>query len=494
MSETVSNEKETSEQKQIGVVTRRMFGRRQIFTDVEAIKADNVAAVVRQAYATHSFNRSEIEYLYKYYKGDQPILSRVKEIRPEINNKIVENRALSIVDFRVGYTVGNPVQYISSVSDDSVSEAIAKLNDMMRIRGKASKDKELVTWQMIAGTAYRMVIASENPADKVPFKLYSLDPRNAFVIYRNDYTKEPLAGVTYTVDMNQNVTFYVYTKDREYVIRADKVEQDKANNVGLIPIIEYPLNLGRLGAFETVLGLLDALNNLDSNSLDSVEQFVQSLMVVYNANFDESVTANSIREAGMVILKSVGDAKADIKVISEVLNQSETQIFKDKLIHAINEIVGMPSQGSGSTSDSSNNKAAEMKNGWASAETRAKDFEAEFKEPEQRTLELVSVLCRSLSELEFDADDVDIKFTRRNYDSLLEKSQTLVTLLNAPNVHPQCAYEASGLFIDTQEAYNMGIAWQEEKERKATKNVNVPDNNVGNTEEEVSDGEDIVTD
>lgn len=481
MGETISNEetiKQEEANRQIDV-SHRLFGRRQIFTDAEAITADNVGAVLTQAYVTHCLNRSEIEYLYRYYKGDQPILYRLKEVRPEINNTIVENRALSIVDFRVGYTVGNPIQYISSVSDDKVSEAVAKLNDMMRIRGKASKDKELVTWQMIAGTAYRMVLASENPLDKVPFKLYTLDPRNAFVIYKNDFTKEPLAGVTYTEDVNRNVTFYVYTRNRIFTVRGGKVEREDRNYSGMIHIVEYPLNLGRLGAFEIVLGLLDALNDLDSNCLDSIEQFVQSLMVVYNANFDEGVTANSIREAGMVILKSVGEAKADIKVISEVLNQSETQVLKDKLIHAIHEIVGLPSQGGGSTSDSSNNKAAEMKNGWASAETRAKDFEAEFKEPEQRTLELVSYICRVLSDLDFDADDIDVKFTRRNYDSLLEKSQTLATLLNCKNVHPQCAYEASGLFIDTQEAYNMGVAWQEEQDAK------------GVTEEEVGNGEDI---
>jgi len=43
-----------------------------------------------------------------------------------------------------------------------------------------------------------------------------------------------------------------------------------------IPIIEYPANKARLGAFEIVLPLLDAINNVESNRMDGVEQFIQA--------------------------------------------------------------------------------------------------------------------------------------------------------------------------------------------------------------------------
>lgn len=443
------------------------FGREQIFTDAEYIDSSNVVNIIRQAYITHQRNRNDIEYLYKYYKGNQPVLNRIKEVRPEILNKIVENRANAIVSFRVGYTVGKPIQYISSVGSNEASEAVAKLNDMMRVAGKAAKDKQLVEWQMICGTGYRIILPN---IGRIPFKIHTLDPRNTFIVYRNDYAREPLCGVYYTIDENGNVTFNVYT-DREYFkIRSEVIVSSEPLNLSGIPIIEYPLNMSRLGAFEVVLPMLDMVNDIDSNAIDSIEQFVQSLLVVYNAELDDGVTANTIRERGMVMLKSVGDVKADIKVITEVLNQSDTQNFKAAVIQAINEIVGMPSQGNGATGDSSNNGAVVLKNGWQGAETRAEDFEAMFKEPEQRMLEMVSYICDMVGNFKFNSDEIDIKFTRRNYESLLEKSQTLITLLNSPYVHPQCAYEASGLFVDTQEAYNLGLAFENEK-AKATEVV-----------------------
>lgn len=440
-------------------------GRREITTSISTVDGANVTKMLQDAFVKHLANRSDIEYLYKYYKGEQPVLWREKEIRPEICNRIVENRANQIVTFRVGYTVGKPVQYISSVGDDDTSDKVARLNDMMRIAGKATKDKLLMEWQLICGTGYRMVLPKERANAKIPFDLFTVDPRQAFVVYRNDIGHTPLAGVYYTVDDEQNYTFHVYTDDRYFRVegwQSGKVAEETVNKLGMIPLVEYPLNMARIGAFEVVLPLLDALNNLESNNLDSVEQFVQSLLIAINCEFGDDVTANMIREAGMVSLKSVGENKADLKVISESLDQTQTQTLKQSILDAIYEIAGIPSQANGRTSDSSNNGAVILKNGWQGAETRAQDYEQMFREPEQKVLELVSLICWQLSDLNFSAEDVDPKFTRRNYEDLLSKSQTLVSMLGNDKIHPQCAYEASGLFVDTQEAYNMGMEWYEQ--------------------------------
>lgn len=447
-----------------------LFGRTMILSGEEAITDGNVVEVVSDAYMKHLVNRNQIEYLYNYYKGKQPILARKKEVRPEICNHVVENRANAIVTFRVGYTVGKPVQYISSVSDDKVSQDIATLNDLMRVAGKASKDKQLVEWQMICGTGYRLVLPNERRNPKVPFELYTVDPRDAFVIYKNDIGKTPLAGVYYTTDEEQNITFHIYTEGHYYEVfgwQEGILVKSEGLRLPSIPIIEYPLNTARLGSFEVCLPLLDELNNLESNRIDSVEQFVQSLLVATNCDFGEDVTANQIREAGMVVLRSIGENKADIKVISETLNQDQTQTLKESILQAIYEIAGIPVQGNGKSNDSSNNVAVVLKNGWQGAETRAQDFEQEFKGPEQRTLELVTDICRMLSDLDLDPNNIEPKFTRRNYEDLLVKSQTLVTMLTQNKIHPQCAYEASGLFLDTQEAYNMGMDWYEKETERA---------------------------
>ena len=76
-------------------------GRREIFTDFENITRENIGKVMTEAFEVHRINAVEINYLQEYEKGVQPILRRVKEIRPEINFKAVENHAAEITAFKV---------------------------------------------------------------------------------------------------------------------------------------------------------------------------------------------------------------------------------------------------------------------------------------------------------------------------------------------------------------------------------------------------------
>lgn len=132
-----------------------LFGRREILTAVETITKENVVQVLTKALVVHRMNASEIDYLYHYMRGEQPILSRTKQVRPEINNKIVENHAAEITQFTSGYFLGEPVTYIRRGERESASKGIAMLNDMMFFANKSSHDKKMATWMAIAGVGYR---------------------------------------------------------------------------------------------------------------------------------------------------------------------------------------------------------------------------------------------------------------------------------------------------------------------------------------------------
>lgn len=461
---------ENNETSNLSMTSRDLFGRRIIFSTEPEITDANVCAVVEQAYLDHLVNRNEIQYLWDYYKGKQPSLYRKRQYRNELTQRICENRANEIVSFKVGYVAGKPLTYISSTDGNDVSDKVKKLNDQMRIIGKATKDKELIEWCNVGGLGYRYVVQNLNPLLRVPFNLYTLDPRNTFVIRRNDFSRKVIAGVNYVTGRDGNITFTVYTETAVYTIVHDSGKASKERNMfGVIPIIEYQNNSARQGSFEIVLTLLDAINEFDCARNEAVQQFVQSLMVLYNCQVDDDTTADRIREAGMIMLKSTGDSKADIKILAEQLDQAQNQTLKDDMYNAVLQIVGVPSQNAAGTSDSSNNGAVILRNGWEGAETRAEAFETMFQLPEQEMLMVVSILCRGIADMDFDPSDIEVKFTRRNYENILSKSQTLVTMLTNDKVHPQKAYEASGLFVDTEEAYQMGMKWYKEQKAEAQK-------------------------
>lgn len=448
---------------------RTMCGRKVILTDVQTIDETNVVSVLRKALVTHLSNKMDIEYLWKYYKGRQPILDRVKDVRPEIMNRVVVNRANEIVSFKVGYLMGEPVQYVSRDDDQTVSENISKLNSYMLSEDKPTKDKELAEWQHIAGTAYRFVLPDSEAGvdpDEAPFEIYTLDPRFSFVVRYNDLGRPVVMGVKYVERENGVRVFGCYTDDHYYEIDSSWAILKSEEQIFGIPIIEYPLNNARLGAFEVVLPLLDAINNVDSNRLDGVEQFIQALMLFHNVDISSPDFAN-LRAEGAIKYRDIDQTlKAEVKYLTAELNQTQTQTLVDHLYDTVLTICGMPNRNGGS-STSDTGSAVIMRDGWSSAEARAKDTELMFKLSEKEFLKKVLRVCNDLSDLELKLSSVEIRFTRRNYENIGEKANVLTTLLNNSKIAPQLAFIHCGMFSDPQLAYRMSEEYAKEQEKKA---------------------------
>lgn len=443
-------------------------GRRMILTDETEVNIGNVVQILRKALPYHWKNRSEISYLWSYYKGRQPILNRVKEVRPEITNKIVENRANEIVSFKSGYLMGEPLQYVSRGNAENIADAINQLNEFVFAEEKPAKDKELADWFHICGTSFRMVLPDEMAGedDESPFEIYTLDPRNTFVVYNNGLGNKPILGVKYVVDENGVVHYSCYSDHEYFEIVESKVVSYDTHILGEIPIIEYPLNMARIGAFELVIPLLDAINLTDSNRLDGVEQFIQALMLFHNVDIS-SEDFDELRERGAIKFKDIDpQLKAEINYLVSNLNQGETQTLVDHMYQTVLTICGMPNRNGGS-STSDTGSAVIMRDGWSAAEARAKDSELMFKKSERIFLKVVLNICRTLADMDLKVCNVEIRFTRRNYENILQKAQVLDLMLKNNKIHPRLAFEHCGLFVDSDLAYTLSAEYAEEQEQKA---------------------------
>lgn len=454
------------------MVTREMYGRRMITTDATSIDDSNVVAELDKAINKHIFNRNEIQYLWDYYRGKQPILSRKKQVRPEICNRIVENRANEIVSFKVGYVWGEPIQYIGRNGDEIVSKGISQLNEMMFSENKASQDKELGEWMMICGTGFRLILPDTSlDIDDAPFEMYTLDPRDTFVVYSNEVGNKPILGVKYCTDEFGASTYSVYSDNHFWKIKDGKVLESKAHSLGMIPIFEYPANNARLGAFEIVLSLLDSINNVASNRMDSVEQFVQAFIKFINCDISEN-DFTALKDLGAIKVKSADGQSADVDIVTNELNQGQIQTLVDDMYQTVLTICGMPNRNGGS-STSDTGQAVLLRDGWSLAESRAKDVELMFKKSEQNVLRLVLKICHDsegtpeeISSLRL--KDIALRFTRRNYEAIQSKSQVLTTMLQQAKIHPRLAFEHCGMFTDPEDAYRISQKYYDEVMAKAT--------------------------
>lgn len=462
----------------------RIFnGRKPVLVAPMAITRDNVVTVLEQAKVVQMHNQSDCCYLHSYFLGDQPIKSKVNLTRPEINHVVVENRAYQITKDRTDALAGEPITYSAHGNNgakhgeksdiDAVSHMVQRLNDACTAADKHACDLELVQWMCECGVGYRLILPTQEVEKgddaEQPFKVVALDPRSTFVVYTNTVSRDPLYAVTEVVELvdgaNSTVST-VYTADRQFTIRDGKVESEKVNPLGAVPIIEYQANPERMGVFEAVLSLFDAINSVESNRVDGVEQFVQSLLVLENVDID-SDEFEELKRLGCIKVTSTDSMKANIQLLTAELNQDQTQTLVDALYKTALSICGMPFNTGGSASTSDTGAAVTMRDGWSNSESRCKETETFFKRSELRFLRIANyIMAQTYSDYSLKASDVEIKFTRRNYEAIQSKTQVLTTLLGCGKVHPRLAFEYSGMFPDPEAAYDQSSQYVEEQAKK----------------------------
>lgn len=428
------------------------YGRRQILTDAKEVSDKNILEVLVRAAGVHEQNRQDIEFLYGYYCGKQNILLRKKEVRPEINNKIVENHAAEIVNFKTGFTFGEPVQYVyrgkdvengsENVGDD---EGIAYLNRLMDEEDKASKDRELAEWFYICGVGYRMTLLEQNR-----LHIYVCDPRNTFVVYSNDYKKEPMLACTFSEGQNGKKLYSVWSKNHYWVVEnLNRITESRDFATG-IPIVEYRLTPTRQGCFETVLPLIDALNSMASNRMDGVEQLIQSFIWFNNCEVDDE-QFQALREKGGICTKSSNNMPANIQLLQTTLDQQQSQTFVDYIYERMLTIAAVPDRKA--SAGGNTGQALVIGQGWTMAESAAKSMEHEFKAAERRFLAYALRALQSDTALKsLTLGDIEIKFTRNKTDNLLTKTQGLQNQLEA-GIHPRIAIANCGLYSDPEQVF-----------------------------------------
>lgn len=468
------------------------FGRRVLTHSIEKSKltAESIRQILPQVLREHEKNAREIDYLYNYYKGRQPILNKVKTIRPEINNKVLENHAFEIVEFKKAYVYGEPVQYVQKGEKDSqvINPEISNLNKFMESEDKSSRDKELAEWQYICGTAYRWAdIDNEvEDEDEAPFEIRTPDPRRTFVVYNSGIRGEQLFSGHYsyfsenlqTEDGKEYINKFriitIYTENFMYKYKEsfgnfellnfelpvnDSNESLKVEAYPLIikghRIIEYPLNHARLGLIELVITGLNALNRIKSDDLDGIDQFIQSLLVFVNQEIEVETFKKLVAAGAIEVTSSDPGKPADVKLLTSQLTHSETKIVTDDLYNNILTICGVPRLNN-KPSGGDTGQARLLGEGWTMADERAKQDELSFKKSERQFLRLILEICRHKSVIKkLKISNIDIKFTRNKSDNLLVKTQGLLTMKQA-QVPPEVAFMTCGLFSDPNDVYAKG--------------------------------------
>lgn len=481
------------------VIRNDMFGRLDIYSTFDEINAENVKDELNSALVYHVQNMLQEEFLYWYRRGVQPILGRHKDVRDDILNKVQENHADEIVAFKNGYFLTQPAFYVSRRK--GVQRKLKDLNEYLYRSGKQEADNKIADWFHMVGKGVVYVEPSDD--DEVPFKAYALDPRSAFVVYSLRPGNKPVMGVN-LVTMDGVAKFDVFTetqvfhlhgtvtgkmmtteKNHDFIATAIDVDSVEPNVLGKIPIIEYRYNSINMGAFEACIPLLDEINNIVSNACDGIEQFIQSLAVAVNCDFEQGTTLSDIRKAGFISFRSTGENKADFKVLTEQLDQTQTKVLVDRLYDQVLRIAAMPSRSNGGSTYDSTGAAVLANFGWYQADASARNTEDLFKESNRLFDEIIVEILRRKGIVDIDLNDFELNFVRNETANVQSKAQAFQTLM-AAGFHPELAAAKSGISNDPVKDMKMSekyikMIWGDPDEK--SKEVEQADK-TGNLEEE----------
>lgn len=314
----------------------RPIGRIKLYTDEPIITPTNVVDVLRKAFNDYTPTVSRIETLLEYEAGYQDV-TRVKKYRSDINCKCVDNLANEITEFKTGFIWGNPITFIQSGKEDEFGDdtlkAIAELNRCYESQAIKRKTQHLARNVEITGIGYTYVDINTDYEDGDSyFRIESLDPRNAFVVYSSYYVDQrPMLGVVVGVNSDETNRFTCFSKDLRFELNNRYEHQDRSgelNPLGAIPVIEWFRDYDRMGCFERQISEMNNLNLLISDFTNDVEQSTQAVWHANDTDFPVEVIEN---EDGTKTEK-VKNPGSNEWVLTETTQDGKTPFIKPLLI------------------------------------------------------------------------------------------------------------------------------------------------------------------
>lgn len=499
------------------------FGRKTIYvkyTEEDILKLPKneqnkvIIDIIESSKDIHYINRTQTLYLKDYLKGIQDVYKdKIKHTRPEIDNKIVENWAWALVDFKKCYLLGKPIQYVQL--NDSGEKEIALLNKYVRFEGKKAKDMNTYEDVLVCGRGFVFKgFQKATEDDEAPFEILNCPAEDTEVIYSSKLGNKQVGAyivtsmkyiqTEYDPETKENVARVVpYNEYTFYLRNRVVVVNDKSGALQVVdskPIIlkehsitEYYTNRQRIGLIEIGKDLFNALNNLESLDADDMEQFVNAILVFTNVEVSES-DINDIRNLGAVSIASTDNKKASIELLSQRLNATDTQTYYTRLVTSLHQILGIPmASDTGTVSYGDTGKAHLTGQGYTTAGIRAEGDETMFGMCDMEMLKGVLKACKLSKSSEIKnlkISDIEPKFNRDMTDNILTKTQALLNLYSA-DIPRKFANSIIGLFGDSN-----AVTSEQERlfgEQQSQQNANNTSVEAFDTKQETTNDNDIAS-
>ena len=218
---------------------------------------------------------------------------------------------------------------------------------------------------------------------------------------------------------------------------------------------------------------LESITSLNNGLIDYKEsmlfvshdhQFIQTIAnriieLTPTGTIDKIMTYDEyleeMREEGAFVVKSNNGSenKADVDIMTQELNQSQTQIAKQDLWDNALSISAIPNREGNTGGDTAG--AVSLRNGWDFSKQRAKLKDPYIQAAEkQLDLAILNVIRQEKGpeECALGTMDFDVQISHSPTDNMLTKAQALQILLQS-GIHPLIAIKTVGLWADAEKVF-----------------------------------------
>ena len=295
-------------------------------------------SVVKWIIDRHKKEKARISELRRYYNNNNPsIMNREYKDLNKPSNRLAHPFASYITNMAVGYFLGNPIAYNSDNKD-----LLERLNNVFRYNDEADNNTTLAKHSSIGGYAVELLYIDE---DSQP-RFTALSGDEVAIVYDNTLEEKILCAVRYfeeeVVGEDKTKTIInAYTADtiQTYELIDDEIKfiEEQPHYFNDVPIAVYINNDEMYGDFEKVKVLIDAYDQVQSDTANDFEYFTNALLVISGILMDDE--DNDFKNNRVL---NFTDSEGKAEYLIKNINDSALENFKNRLVEDIHKFSQIP--------------------------------------------------------------------------------------------------------------------------------------------------------
>ena len=387
--------------------------------------------------------------LYQYYRGNhEAIIKKPRKKGNNPDNRIIMNYPKQIVKAYVGYFAGVAPSFSIQKDGDVGEDLYNSANKELDYFNNNNNINHFFTQQAKNVDIFGRSLALVYQDEIGDTRLSAFDPRRGFIVYSDDVSEQPVFGVRYKrIDNRGAVIADVYAIDNSILVdkkgarvktatnyhkfdvtatmdfASDELIEFEADLVGYdtLPMVEFNADDERMGLYEDVITVFDAIDSAISEKKNDVDYFGDVILSLMNMNFNEEVL-NQLRDLRILSARNTSDKPSTAQFLDKPTADQTQENLINRLISSIYDITGVVNLNDKDFTNAASGQALKqrLQGMRQNADTKGSSFERSFRQ-------IYTALFTGLLMPDV-IDDIVIRFKKNEPLDLLDLSQSLVFL------------------------------------------------------------------